>query len=425
MPRVFKFGGALLQDADGIRRMAALVNEFQCEPMVVVVSAIGKTTNALEELYRLAREKDQESLQRKYFELKHKHLVLAEDLGLQEVQEAIPALEEDFRHLWDALQVRYRDHYKGYDQIVSYGETFSVHLINSFLASQQIPVHLLDAQCLIITDSRYTNASVNWELTKKSIQARVVPTLDKKEVVLTQGFVAADPLGVTTTLGREGSDFTAAILAYLLEAEEVCIWKDVPGLMNADPRLFPDAVKLPHVSYNEAIELAFYGASVIHPKTIQPLKKKGILLKVCSFFDPQSEPTRIDADESDDASIPKFIIKKNQALLSISTRDLSFMAEESLKKVFTALSKNRFHINLMQNSAVSFSVIFDENLEKLEKITRELQDSFILKYNTGLELLTIRHYNDALIDEFSAGKHIFLTQKTRTTIQLLLQKEVS
>ncbi len=423
MPRVFKFGGALLQNAEGIRKMAALVNEFQCEPMVVVVSAIGKTTNALEELYRLSRAKDQKQLQQKYFELKHKHLLLAEALDLQDFHDAIPSLEEDFRLLWEALSVSYRDVYKGYDQIVSYGETFSVSIINSFLASQGIPVHLVDAQCLIITDSRYTNASVNWDMTAKSVEARVVPSLDKKEVVLTQGFVAADHLGITTTLGREGSDFTAAMLAYLLEAEEVCIWKDVPGLMNADPRLFPDAVKLPHVSYNEAIELAFYGASVIHPKTIQPLKKKGILLKVCAFFDPQSEPTLIDADESDDAKIPKFIVKKNQALLSISTRDLSFMAEESLKKLFTALSKNRFHINLMQNSAVSFSVIFDENLEKLEKITKELKDSFILKYNTGLELLTIRHYNDELVNRFSAGKHIFLTQKTRTTIQLLLQKE--
>jgi aspartate kinase len=253
------------------------------------------------------------------------------------------------------------------------------------------------------------------------VEARVLPPLKNQEVVLTQGFVAADLKGIPTTLGREGSDFTAAILAYILEANEVCIWKDVPGLMNADPRLFPDAIKLPHVSYNEAIELAFYGASVIHPKTIQPLKKKGILLKVCSFFNPQLEPTLIDADESDDAKIPKFIVKKNQALLSISTRDLSFMAEESLKKVFSALSKNRFHINLMQNSAVSFSVIFDEKPEKLEKITKELSDTFILKYNTGLELLTIRHYNDALIKKLTGGKHTFLTQKTRTTVQLVLQ----
>ena len=421
MPRVFKFGGALLQNADGIRRMASLVNEFQCESMVVVVSAIGKTTNALEELYRLSRSKNNDLLQKKYFQLKQQHMLLAGTLEIKDSDAMIRSLEEDFRQLWDALNISYRDWYKGYDQIVSFGETFSAKIIKGFLASERIPVHFVDAQCLIMTDSRYTNASVNWEMTQKSVEARITPALDNKEVVLTQGFVAADLLGITTTLGREGSDFTAAILAYILEAQEVCIWKDVPGLMNADPRLFGNAEKLPHVSYNEAIELAFYGASVIHPKTIQPLKKKGILLKVCSFFDPQSEPTLIDADESDDSKIPKFIVKKNQALLSVSSRDLSFMAEESLKKVFTAISKNRFHINLMQNSAVSFSVIFDENLDKLEKITKELKDTFILKYNTGLELLTIRHYNDDLIKELSAGKQIFLTQKTRTTIQLLLQ----
>ena len=421
MPRVFKFGGALLKDADGIRRMASLVEEFHCEPMVVVVSAIGKTTNALEELYRLSISKNKEQLQEKYFQLKQQHIRLAEALDIPDSENMVHALEEDFRKLWDALSIHYRDWYHGYDQIIPFGEEFSGKIIKAYLAAKGIPVRFEDAQTLIITDSRYTNASVNWEMTQKSVEARVLPSLKNQEVVLTQGFVAADQKGITTTLGREGSDFTAAILAYILEANEVCIWKDVPGLMNADPRLFPDAVKLPHVSYNEAIELAFYGASVIHPKTIQPLKKKGILLKVCSFFKPQSAPTLIDADESDDAKIPKFIVKKNQALLSISTRDLSFMAEESLKKVFSALSKNRFHINLMQNSAVSFSVIFDEKPEKLEKITEELSDTFILKYNTGLELLTIRHYNDTLINKLTSGKHTFLTQKTRTTIQLLLQ----
>ena len=294
MPRVFKFGGALLQNAAGVRRMGTLVNEFQCEPMVVVVSAIGKTTNALEELYRLSCLKEKEQLQEKYFHVKQQHIRLAEELDLKDSGLTIQSLEEDFRQLWDALNVSYRDWYQGYDQIVSFGEAFSGKIIKSFLTSEGIPVRFVDAQCLIMTDSHYTNASVNWEMTQKSLEARVIPALENKEVVLTQGFVAADMLGVTTTLGREGSDFTAAILAYILEAQEVCIWKDVPGLMNADPRLFPNAVKLPHVSYNEAIELAFYGASVIHPKTIQPLKKKGILLKVCSFFDPQSERAQIE-----------------------------------------------------------------------------------------------------------------------------------
>lgn len=421
MPKVFKFGGALLKSTEGIRRMISLVDEFQHESLVIVVSAIGKTTNALEELYNISSLGNPELLQKKYIQLKQQHIRFADALATENARTLTYALEDDFLQLWGALNISYPDWYQGYDQVISFGEQFSGRIIKHFLIDHKIPLRFIDARSLIVTDNRFTNASVNWVLTQKTIVARVLPAFEKKELVLTQGFLGANEQGVTTTLGREGSDFTAAILAYALQVQEVCIWKDVPGLMSADPRLFPDAVKLPHVSYNEAIELAFYGASVIHPKTIQPLKKMGILLNVCPFFEPQATPTHIDADESDDANTPKIIIKKNQALLSISSRDLTFMAEEALMKVFDALSKNRFHLNLMQNSAVSFSLIFDENQEKLEKLMEDLKDFFILKFNTGLELLTIRHYNNHLISDLSNGKHIFLTQKNRTTIQLLMK----
>lgn len=423
MPRIFKFGGILLKNAEGLRNMASLVSEFQCEPLVVVVSAIGKTTNALEELHRIAATKEEKLLQQKYFALKHQHMELIQELELSNEAELMQQVEKEFRNLWDALNVEYTDQYEAYDQIVCFGERFSTRIVFAVLKETAVPVHFIDATQIIVTDNRHTQASIDWTMTEKTIQARVTPVLENHQTVLTQGFVGACEHGNSTTLGREGSDFTAAILAYVLEADEVCIWKDVPGLMNSDPKLFLDAVKLPHVSYNEAIELAFYGASVIHPRTIQPLKKKGILLKVCSFFEPATKPTLINSDESDDAAIPKIIVKKNQTLLSISSRDLSFMAEEKLMKVFEVLSQNRLHINLMQNSAVSFSVIFDAQEQKRDRVIEELKEHFVLKYNTGLELLTIRHYNDAVIEKLSHGKHIFLTQKTRSTIQLLLSAE--
>lgn len=421
MPKVFKFGGALLKNASGIKRMASLISEFQCQPLVVVVSAIGKTTNALEHLYKTGLKGEEKKLQELYFALKLQHIQLVQSLDLKNETTLIKTIEDEFRNLWDALNRKYTNNYEWYDQVVSFGERFSVLIVQFILENESIPVQFVDATKIIYTDNRNTQASINWKLTEKTIQARVIPLLKTHQVVLTQGFVGASEDGATTTLGREGSDFTAAILAYAVEAKEVCIWKDVPGLMNSDPRIFPDAVKLPHVSYNEAIELAFYGASVIHPKTVQPLKNKEIVLKVCSFFNPETEPTLIDNNEADDDKIPKIIVKKNQTLVSISSKDLSFMAEEKLLRVFESLSQNRINNNLMQNSAVSFSVIFDEQNDKLKQLIDDLKDSFIIKYNNGLELLTIRYYNDKLIQKLSSGKRIFLSQKTRSTIQLLME----
>jgi len=263
-------------------------------------------------------------------------------------------------------------------------------------------------------------------------EAKIIETHTRKKLIkgfdfnsvnifVTQGFIAAGSKGKVTTLGREGSDFSAAVLAYALRADEVCIWKDVPGLMNSDPHIFKEAVKLPHVSYNEAIELAFYGASVIHPKTLQPLRKMNIPLKVCAFYAPETLPTLIDTNEENDADIPKIILKKDQTLLSISSRNLSFMAEENMKMVFSTFSKNKVHINLMQNSAVSFSVCFDENRKKLEAVISSLEEEFVLKYNEGLQLLTIRHDNGELLRKLTRRKQVYLSQKNRTTWQVLMR----
>ncbi len=421
MLRVFKFGGALLQDARGMRQMASIVEEFKCEPLVVVVSAVGKTTNALENLLQLARQKQTDLLEKAYFELKSRHLRLIMGLKLKDERRLIARVEDDFYRLWQALQKLPVHPYRAYDQVVSFGELFSGRIVAQWLREKKLPVKLVDARQIMVTDENFTRAAIHWPLAEKTIEARLQPELHRGNIVLTHGFIGAGRRGLSTTLGREGSDFSAAVLGYVLQAGEVCIWKNVPGLMNGDPRLFPDAVKLPHVSYNEAIELAFYGASVIHPKTIQPLRKKGIPLKVCAFYAPETPPTLIDNNEEDDAGVPKMILKQNQTLLSISSRDLSFMAEENLKTVFAAFGRHKIHINLMQNSAVSFSVCFDENPEKLAAVIETLKDEFILKYNEGLQLLTVRHDDGKTFLRLTQGKQVFLTQQNRTTRQVLMR----
>ncbi len=410
-----------MQDARGLRQMASLVEEFKCEPLVVVVSAVGKTTNVLENILFLARQKQTALLEEAWFALKSSHIRLVQSLALRHERQLVGALEDDFFRLWEDLKKLPANPYRAYDRVVGFGERFSGRIAAGWLRENGLPVKLVDARQIMVTDENFTRAGIRWPLTEKTVEARVWPELQKGNIVLTHGFVAAGDKGHATTLGREGSDFSAAVLAFVLNAGEVCIWKDVPGLMNADPRLFPHAVKLPHVSYNEAIELAFYGASVIHPKTIQPLQKKGIPLKVCAFYAPETTPTLIDANEDNDADVPKIILKQNQTLLSISSRDLSFMAEENLKTVFSAFSRHKIHINLMQNSAVSFSVCFDENPEKLAAVMASLRDEFILKYNEGLQLLTVRHDDGKTFLRMTRGKKIFLTQQNRTTRQVLIR----
>jgi len=421
MTKVFKFGGALMKDVQGIEKVAAIVEDFSCEPLVVVVSALGKTTNALEELLSLSYAGNTKSLQMAYFRIKQFHLSIAQNLLPDNSEALTTELENEFLILWDVLSIKYQDKYFAYDQIVGFGENMAVIILKHFLQYKGINLRLIDARSLIVTNSNHTNAAINWKLTEKTIRARVVPALENKSVVLTQGFIGSDEKGNPTTLGREGSDFTAAIFAKVLHAEDVSIWKDVPGLMNCDPNIFDQAVKLPQISYHEAIELAFYGASVIHPKTIQPLQQKNIPLKVRAFYKPATEPSIISTDTSHDSEIHKVIVKDQQVLLSIGSKNLSFIAEENLTAIFNAFSKNKIHINLMQNSAVSFSLCFNEDEDKLKALMADLKDDYFLKYNTGLQLITIRHYTNKVILELTHDKNIFLEQKSRATVQFLVK----
>lgn len=414
-----KFGGALMNNAQGIIKVGKLIEEFSCEPLVVVVSAIGKTTNALENICIGISKK--ENIVDDYFNLKQYHLQIYNELFPNGNDELSHDLSSLFDKLWDAIVEKYSNRYEAYDNIVSFGEELSSCLIYHHLKNNGTSIRSINAKCLISTDSNYTDASVNWNYTNKTITSRVLPAIENNEVVITQGFIGSDNLGKTTTLGREGSDFTAAIFGNVLDADEVTIWKNVPGLMNADPAIFPKAIKIDSISYHEAIELAYYGASVIHPKTIQPLKEKNIPLFVRSYYNTDIEPTSITGDGSKDRDIPSIIVKDDQVLLSIGTQNLSFIGEENLKQIFEVFSKNKVHINLMQNSAVSFSVCFNLDMIKLESIIQELKDVFSLKYNTGLKLLTIRHYNDELVKKLVGSNKVFLIQQSRITTQVLIK----
>jgi len=413
-----KFGGALMENASGINKVKDIVSEFSCQPLVVVVSALGKTTNALEELFLMSKKGD--NLQEAYFKVKQYHIALAQSIFTAMPTDLSVKLDDYFFKLWDALGANYDNSYQAYDSIVSIGEDMSSLIIYHYLKNNGLNTSLISAKSLVVTDSNFTNASVNWKFTSKTIKSRVLPTLNNNQIVITQGFIGADDHGNPTTLGREGSDFTAAIFGNILDANEVTIWKNVPGLMNADPKRFPNAIKLDSLSYHEAIELAYYGASVIHPKTIQPLKQKNISLLVRPYYNTALPATSITNDNSNDGLHPSIIVKDNQTLLSISTTDLSFIAEDNLKNIFDAFSKNKIHINLMQNSAVSFSVCFNEDLFKLDGLINCLKSNFSLKYNTNLQLITIRHYNDNLISEFIDNKKVYLFQKSRNNVQFLI-----
>ena len=414
-----KFGGALMSDAEGIIKVGQLVKEYSSDPLVIVVSAIGKITNSLEKLHANSGNRDKS--EKLFLDIKDYHLNLLDNLFPEGNDELIRAIDVRFNSLLESTNETYENRYEAYDSIVSIGEELSSCIIYHYLLSMGISARLINAKSLITTNSNYTDADVDWNHTQKTIETRINPMLETLDVVVTQGFIGSDISGKPTTLGREGSDFTAAIFGNILNADEVTIWKNVPGLMNSDPARFDDSEKIENISYHEAIELAYYGASVIHPKTIQPLKQKNIPLLVRPYYDSSLKPTIINNNTSNDSNTASIIVKDDQVLMSIGTQNLSFIAEDNLKQIFSAFSRNRIHINMMQNSAVSFSVSFNKDNDKLKALIDDLS-MFNLKYNTGLQLLTIRHYTDELINKYVTNKKVYLLQKSRVTVQILLSK---
>jgi aspartate kinase len=417
--KVFKFGGASVKNAEAVKNVAGILRNFQKDDLLIVVSAMGKTTNALELLAHAYFKKDK-SKYKIYKEIKSFHDDVVGGLLKNKKDHAYNDIENLFIELECLLETKPESGFDCiYDQIVSYGEIFSSRIVSTYLNESNVRNRWMDAQNFISTDTNFREGKVDWKLTTEMISKKLKPIV-KKQMVVTQGFVGRSSDLKTVTLGREGSDYSAAIFAYGLEADSVTIWKDVDGVMNADPKKFPDAIKLDGLTYSHAIELAYYGATVIHPKTIQPLQSKNIPLYVRSFVNPKGKGTTV-ANNSKENTIPTFIAKSNQVLLSISSKDFSFIIEDNLSKIFSVFASHKLHMNLMQNSAISFSVCADNNESQIAALKKELSKDYEVKTNSGVELLTVMHYNDSSLRKLLKGKEVLLEQRTRATVQFVLK----
>lgn len=416
--KVFKFGGASVKNADAVRNVATILRLFTGEKLVVVLSAMGKTTNALESIHSARFHKL--TYQAELTQIKNYHIEIGKNL-FGENDEAMHPVFDQFEALEEKLSSPCSQNFDlEYDQVVCYGELISSAMVNAFLQQEGVSSIWTDARQIVRTDNRFRDARVNWQHSAASVD-QLKSLLDKKDIVVVQGFIGSTSTGQSTTLGREGSDFTAAIMAYLLDAESVTIWKDVPGMLNADPKWFKDTVKLDKISFREAIELAYFGASVIHPKTIKPLQNKGIPLYIKSFLDPLAEGSVIQESTDQDNLIPSYIFKGDQVLVSVTPKDFSFVVEDNLKEIFDTLSQLGIRISLMENSAISFSIVVDKDDYKLEKLFAALQNQYQIRYNENLTLITIRHWDDKTLQMLTKDKEILLEQRSRHTIRLVVR----
>lgn len=414
--KVYKFGGASVKDSDGVKNVGTIIGATSGQ-LVVVVSAMGKTTNALERILNAYLGGSKEQLTSELHQLKEYHATIISKL-FNDPKSALFEMGAIIEGLAYFLEINTRRDYDFcYDQVVSVGEIISTKIVSAYLASQNIDVEWVDIRTILRTDSTYRDANVDFDKSLDLFRNSI--DFNKHRIYLTQGFIGANHKGYSTTLGREGSDYTAAIIANLLQGESVTIWKDVPGVLNADPRIFKDTVHLPSVSYKQAIELAFFGAQIIHPKTIKPLQNKSIPLYVRSFVDPQAQGTEVAAYIAKVDAVPVYILKQQQVLVSVEPKDYSFALEESWIKLFTTLQKHRLKANLVQNSAISISFCVDGNNHYLSEALEELMNSFTVRYNEGLSLLTIQNYNDYILDSYSADVEVLLMQKSRRTARIL------
>jgi aspartate kinase len=413
--QVYKFGGASVKDAAAIRNLCHIVGTTKADqPLLVVVSAMGKTTNALEDIFQRAY--SQQDYQSQLATLTEFHLTAAQELS-QAGAEPLRATLDELRQQLAEVNPQ-GDYDQQYDQIVSFGELLASELVAAVL-DETLPTRWLDARPLIRTDRNWREGRVDWLTTERAIRATAVPPT-KPWVTSTSLASSGTAGGATTTLGREGSDYTAAIFAYCLRAEAVTIWKDVAGLLNADPKIFEDTVRYAEISYRETIEMAYYGASVIHPKTLKPLADRNIPLRVKSFVDPSAAGTIIH-DCQHPQLAPAFIRKTDQCLISFESKDFAFISEENLEVIFGALAQVRLKINVMQNSAISFSVCTDFSERRINKLLELLREQFTMHYNAGLMLFTIKNYDAASVARLTEGKKLLLEQRTRGTFQFVCQ----
>lgn len=420
--KVFKFGGASVKDAQAVRNVSRILSLYTQDQLLVVVSAMGKTTNALEAIVEALCKRNEKEYKELVESCYQFHLNIAGELFAEPHYTIFKELETIFDGLKNRYNNEISDNYNfEYDQVVSIGEIASTLIVEAFLKEEGHNTFWADARKLIRTNHTYREGEVNWAKTESLIVERLLPEFKTKRIGVTQGFVGHTNEGFTTTLGREGSDFTAGILAYCTGAESVTIWKDVPGMLNADPKWFDHTIKLDKISFKEAIELSYYGATVIHPKTIKPLQNKGISLHVKSFIEPEAPGTVIQASGDFDHLVPSFIFKMDQVLLSLTPKDFSFIVEENLGDIFRKLGEAKVKINLMQNSALSFSIVFDRAKASPKDLVELFHDQYEVRFNEGLELVTIRHYDDATVSRVTDKKEILVEQRTRQTIRMVMK----
>jgi len=416
---VFKFGGASVRSADAVRNIVSILDRYGKENIVVVVSAMGKMTNTLERIIEAYSNGERDVVEKEFSFVKSYHEEIVKGLFGEEPHEAYDAIGSLLDQLSERLQKDPTLNFDyDYDQLICFGELLSTTIISYYLNKAGLSTRWMDIRRSLKSDNNYREASVDWELSTRLVNENF--KFKGEKILITQGFLASTINDQSTSLGREGSDYTAAILAYMLKAKDVTIWKDVPGVLNADPKYFDDTILLEKLSYLDAIELAYFGTGVIHPKTIKPLQNKHINLHVKSFLDPEAPGTLV-GNLSYDKLTPSFIFKMDQVLIRTSPLDFSFINENNLEKIFGIFSKNGFKINMMQNSAISFKMIVNNEKRKLRAVVDELEKSFKVSYQTGLELVTIRYFDQSTIDRVMINKELILEQRGVANIELLIK----
>ena len=417
--KVFKFGGASINSIERIHNVAAIIRSYEGDKIFIIISAMGKTTNALEKVTEafFAGNKD-EALQL-FNEIKKVHNELAVNLNVaRETSVLLNDIYTEVEWLLHDKPVRDFDYY--YDQIVCCGELLSTAIISCFLTNIQIINSWLDVRDIFRTDDNFRDANIDWAFTQQKVEEIVAPVFKNTNIILTQGFIGATDENESTTLGREGSDYSAAIFANMLNAESQTIWKDVEGVMNADPKKFNDAIFISHLSFNEVIEMAYYGAQVIHPKTIKPLENKNIPLHVRCFLNPMLPGTIISKQPVHHLP-PIIVVKENQVLMQMSSKDFSFIGETGISSLYKLFAEIKISPNITQNGAISLLCGFDDKAEKIEKLALAASQLFEVTVEKNISLLTIRHYNQAIVQQMTNGKDIVLEQKTKETIQILMK----
>ena len=418
--KVFKFGGASVNNMERIRNLGEIMQRFPNEKLLIVVSAMGKTTNALEKVVQSFYQGKKEEALLLFERVKQQHLTTAKYLLVTHYLPCEKQLRDFFTEVeWLLHDKPSRDFDYYYDQVVCIGELLSTAIVSAYLNEAGIPVQWIDVRDIVRTDDDFRDANIDWSFTQSKVNSEIIPLFSSFNIVLTQGFIGATDENESTTLGREGSDYTAAIFANMLDAESLTIWKDVESVMNADPKQFADAKPIPQLSYREVIEMAYYGAQVIHPKTIKPLQNKNIPLYVKCFLDPSLPGTVIHGKPVHQLP-PIFVLKENQVMLRMTSRDYSFVGEEHIGELYNLFEHLHIRPNLTQNGAISFLAVLDDWTEKIEKLALEASSILEVEVMKGLSLLTIRHYSSEMYEQLVKGKKILLKQQTPDTIQLLM-----